>query len=78
MGGPFSLINETGKLTTQDDFKGRFLLLYFGYTFCPDICPSELKKMADALNLLGKRKNRNEDDIQDGVENNTLDNEPHD
>jgi len=54
MGGPFSLTDEDGHRRTEQDFRGKFVLIYFGYTFCPDICPSELKKMADALSLLGE------------------------
>jgi len=56
MGGPFTLIDENGILRTQEDFEDKFLLIYFGYTFCPDICPSELKKMAEAIDLVEKEE----------------------
>ena len=56
MGGPFTLVDETGRRRTEQDFRGKFMLMYFGYTFCPDICPSELKKMAEALTQLGNNK----------------------
>ncbi len=52
-GGPFSLIDQKGQQVTDKDFRGRFLLVFFGYTTCPDICPTNLQTMADALNKLG-------------------------
>ena len=54
IGGPFSLIDENGKPFTDKDLLGSFALLYFGFTFCPDICPDELEKMASAIDLLGE------------------------
>ncbi len=53
MGGPFSLIDHTGQRVTDQDFRGEFLLLYFGYTYCADICPTDLQTMTTALDLLG-------------------------
>ena len=53
LGGDFSLIDHTGKPVTNSDFKGEFLLVYFGYTFCPDACPTELQRMTEVLNALG-------------------------
>ncbi|KAI1315715.1 Cu-binding protein [Mortierella claussenii] len=52
IGGPFSLINQDGNRTTNDDFKGRYMLIYFGFTNCPDICPEELDKMAEVLDVV--------------------------
>lgn len=53
IGGPFELIDgATGKTVTQEDFKGRYLLVYFGYTFCPDVCPTALSTVAQALDRL--------------------------
>ncbi len=53
IGGPFELVDHTGKTVTQEDYKGRFMLIYFGYTFCPDVCPTELQDMTTALEELG-------------------------
>ncbi|KAF9347302.1 Cu-binding protein [Mortierella sp. AD094] len=52
IGGPFSLINHNGARTTNEDFKGRYMLIYFGFTNCPDICPEELDKMAQVLDTV--------------------------
>lgn len=49
IGGPFSLVDHHGKNVTHEDFQGKYMLVYFGYTFCPDICPMELQIMSDAL-----------------------------
>jgi protein SCO1/2 len=53
IGGPFSLIDQDGKPATDADFKGQLTLVYFGYTFCPDACPTALGTMTAALNKLG-------------------------
>jgi protein SCO1 len=53
VGGPFSLIDHTGKRVTDQDFRGRHMLVFFGYTFCPDICPSGLQVISAALDKLG-------------------------
>ncbi len=57
-GGPFDLVDHTGQRRTDRDFRGRFLLIYFGYTICPDICPVNLEIMAEALERLGDRAGR--------------------
>ena len=54
MGGAFSLINQDGKTTTEKDFAGKYRLIYFGYTFCPDICPVDAQLMGQALTLFEK------------------------
>lgn len=53
IGGPFSLVDHTGRRVTDETFKGRYSLIYFGFTSCPDICPTELQVMARALDLAG-------------------------
>ncbi|MEZ5933901.1 MAG: SCO family protein [Alphaproteobacteria bacterium] len=52
IGGPFSLVDQTGRRVTEKDFEGRFMLAYFGYTFCPDFCPLGLSTITEALDLL--------------------------
>lgn len=48
IGGPFTLTNQDGKPTRWDDFKGKYRLVYFGYTYCPDVCPLDLQKIMQA------------------------------
>jgi len=55
IGGPFTLENGTGKLVTDRDFRGKFMLVYFGYTYCPDVCPTTLNAVAAALDKLGPK-----------------------
>ena len=55
VGGPFEMVNHLGETVTQDTFKGRHMLVYFGYTFCPDVCPTELQAMTVALNDMGEK-----------------------
>lgn len=53
IGGPFTLVNQDGKTVTEKDFLGRYMLVFFGYTYCPDICPTELQVMTAALDQMG-------------------------
>lgn len=53
VGGPFTLIDQTGKHVTEKDFLGRYMLVFFGFTYCPDICPTELQVMTAALDMMG-------------------------
>ena len=53
IGGPFQLVGGDGKLVTDRDFRGRWMLIYFGYTSCPDVCPTTLTQIAAALDRLG-------------------------
>lgn len=53
IGGPFHLIDDKGHNVTAADYRGRWMLVYFGYTDCPDDCPLTLQKMAVALGKLG-------------------------
>lgn len=58
IGGPFTLTEGDGRVVTDRDFKGRYLLIYFGYTSCPDVCPTTLSAIADAIDSLGNRAER--------------------
>ena len=53
IGGPFALVDDTGKPRRDTEFRGKLMLIYFGYTHCPDACPTALQDMADALEKLG-------------------------
>ena len=53
IGGPFTLEDGTGKLVTDQSFRGKYMLVYFGYTFCPDVCPTTLTAVSDAMDKLG-------------------------
>ncbi|MEM6780360.1 MAG: SCO family protein [Pseudomonadota bacterium] len=53
-GGPYTLTNHLGETITEKDLKGQYQLLYFGFTYCPAICPTELSKMTEVLNILGE------------------------
>ena len=53
IGGPFTLTDPQGRRRSLADFRGRIVLLYFGYTFCPDVCPTDLAAIARLLGLLG-------------------------
>ena len=55
VGGPFTLIDGDGKTVTDRTWRGKYMLVYFGYTFCPDVCPTTLSAVADALDKLGSK-----------------------
>lgn len=53
VGGPFTLTDQNGKRVTEKDFLGKYMLVFFGYTYCPDVCPTELQVMMAALDAMG-------------------------
>lgn len=58
IGGPFTLTDHTGKRVTDKDFRGRYMLVFFGFTYCPDVCPTTLQVMSEALDKLGPKAER--------------------
>ena len=52
IGGPFALQNPAGQRVTEASYRGRFMMIYFGYTYCPDVCPTRLQEMTLALEAL--------------------------
>jgi len=58
IGGPFLLTDQNGLKRSDTDFRGHWVLLYFGYTYCPDVCPTTLAMIASALEKLGPDASR--------------------
>lgn len=58
VGGPFSLIDGDGNKVTDQTWHGKYMLVYFGYTFCPDVCPTTLASVAEALDKMGAKADR--------------------
>ena len=56
IGGAFSLTDHNGKAVTEKDYAGSYLLVFFGFASCPEVCPTELQKIAQVLELLGEEK----------------------
>jgi cytochrome oxidase Cu insertion factor (SCO1/SenC/PrrC family) len=64
IGGPWQLYNTKGELITHKAFAGKYYLIYFGFTFCPDVCPISLQKMAKSLEAVRKSKEYNYFDLE--------------
>jgi protein SCO1/2 len=58
IGGPFSLIDADGKRVTDESYRGRYMLVFFGFTSCPDICPAGLQLISAALDKLGAKADK--------------------
>jgi protein SCO1/2 len=58
IGGPFQLVDSAGHPVSDQAFRGKYMLVYFGYTFCPDVCPTTLSSVADAVDKLGTKADR--------------------
>jgi protein SCO1/2 len=58
VGGPFTLTDHNGRRVTEKDFAGRYMLVFFGFTFCPDVCPTALQVSAAALDKLGAKADK--------------------
>lgn len=56
-GKPLSLTDHTGKLRSMNDFKGKVVVLFFGYTHCPDVCPTTMSDLKQTIKLLGDKAN---------------------
>ncbi len=54
LGGPFNLTNHLGEAVTQDSYAGKYKLIYFGFTYCPAICPTELQKISQVMKAFEK------------------------
>ena len=57
IGGAFTLTDQNGVVRHPEDFRGKLMLVYFGYTFCPDACPTALQDMSRAIDLMGEKGN---------------------
>ena len=55
IGGPFTLTSHEGRTVSNSDFDGRYRLIYFGYSYCPDICPVDLQQLAQGLRLFERQ-----------------------
>jgi protein SCO1/2 len=53
IGGPFNLVDQNGRRRSDSEFRGKLMIVYFGYTFCPDVCPTDLMAITQALDRLG-------------------------
>src|SRR6185369_14158786 len=54
IGGPFALVDQNGRTVRDSDFAGRYRLVYFGYSYCPDVCPTDLQSIGQAMRQFEK------------------------
>jgi len=55
IGGDFSLINAQGKAVQWTDFRGKYAIVYFGYAYCPDVCPTDMQRTAQGMKIVSER-----------------------
>ena len=55
IGGPYTLVDQDGKTVTEKNFAGQYKLIYFGFTYCPAICPTELQKISSVIKMIEKK-----------------------
>jgi protein SCO1/2 len=58
VGGPFTLTDQRGATRSDQDFRGKVMLIYFGYTYCPDACPTTLHAISQTLDMIGNQANK--------------------
>ena len=58
VGGPFTLTDQSGATRSDSDFRGKVMLIYFGYTYCPDACPTTLQAISQTLDMLGNQASK--------------------
>ena len=58
IGGPFTLVDDTGAQVSEADLKGKSTVMYFGYTFCPEVCPTTLTDLAQWMQMIGQDADR--------------------
>ena len=58
VGGPFTLTDQNGAMRSDGDFRGKVMLIYFGYTYCPDACPTTLQAISHTLDMIGDQASK--------------------
>ena len=58
VGGPFTLTDQNGATRSDSDFRGKIMLIYFGYTYCPDACPTTLQAISQTLDMIGNQASK--------------------
>ena len=58
VGGPFTLVDQNGATRSDKEFRGKIMLIYFGYTYCPDACPTTLQAISQTLDMIGNQASK--------------------
>lgn len=64
IGGEFTLVDQNGETRQWEDFRGKYAVVYFGYTYCPDICPTDMQRTAQGLRLFGEEHPKLREKVQ--------------